>query len=236
MDDIILSEVGVTEFVTYFSKLSRPQKIAFAKAHYEEILALKNADIFAYLCGGGFFNYLAALFETGDEEQKCEAFVRFYGKARVIWLCPPRKSLESVVIAAAKKMELMRFLREETDFFQGYNRNSIYLRRLVYENASPECLDYLFFWVIRNNVSVSRISGLQLFARASANVIRRYISKIAFFSGSYSGICFQHIKALYDREDLSHEVKMELIFSTVNHFRVSEQVITQMRKAGMFNG
>lgn len=29
---------------------------------------------------------------------------------------------------------------------------------------------------------------------------------------------------------------MELIFSTVNHFRVSEQVITQMRKAGMFNG
>lgn len=236
MDGIILSEVGVTEFVAYFSKLSHPMKMAFAKERRGEILALHNADILDYLCAKGFFNYLADLFEIGDADQTAEAFYQFYGRVRQVWLRPSRADERKVIVAAAKREELVRFLREDTNFFWSDGNDRIFLRRLVYENTSVAVLDYLFLWAVRNDISVSKVSGLQLFGRANAQVIRRYISKIAFFSGSYRGISFLHIKALYDRKDLSRDVKLELIFSAVNNFHVSESVITQMRKAGMFNG
>lgn len=228
----MLSEVGVVEFAAHFNKLTRPARIKFAKERQSEILALRNADIFDYLCTRGFFNYMAALFDVGDEEQTREAFIRFYGDHHMVWLKPSRDDEKRVIIAAAKRMELIRFLREETIFF--WSNASCWLRNLLYENASRDGLDYLFLWAIRNYVSVSKISGLQLFGRASAHIIQRYISKVAFFSGGYAGLHFSHIKALYEREDLPYNVKMELIFAAVNHFRVSANVITQMRKAGMF--
>lgn len=236
MEDIILSEVNVAEFAAYFDKLARQQKAVFAKERRDEILALHNPDILSFLCARGYFCFLGPLFKIGNEEQTRKAFVGFYGRKKRGWMIPSREDERMVIEMASKRLDLVRFLCEETEFFCDEEWYPKGLKHIIYRNAPVECLDYLFNQAIRNSISVSRLAGVQLFSRASVPVIRKYISKIAFFSGELRGINFTHIKSLYDRPDIPREVKMELIFAAINHFRVGEQVITKMRKAGMFKG
>lgn len=227
-ENIILSEMGGAEFAAYFNELSRAGQNAFAKEYQTEILALKNAEIFAFLCDEGYFNYLAALYETGSYKQKCKAFISYYGVERTVWRRPSLEEEKKVLAVAVKDLELLRFLREDTTFF--WNENKMRLRRTVYENVSLEGLDYLLLWSVRNFVPVPRMLGTQMFARASAKVIRRYTTKIGVFTGD-QGVNFPQICALYERKDLSEDTKVKLILAVINRFYVTPQTIAQMRKA-----
>ncbi len=232
MDKIILDGITATEFVAFFDKLSVAKQVRFIKERRSEILALKNVQIFKYLCAREFYNFMPAFMELGGKEETFEAFVKFVLREQAR-IKVSQENAKLVMQFASQRLDMLKFLREETIFFVGETTDRIMLHTVIYKNATQECLEYLLGWAIRNHISVSRTIGEIMFRRAKAETIRSYCSRISFFSGSISGIGFQPLLALYRRTDLTEDVKTELIFYAINHFRVSDTVISKLRKVGM---
>ena len=229
-----LSRTDVGAFVTFFQKMACNRQTEFVKNRRSEIVALQNVDIFSFLCSKGYYIFLLPLMEIGDEEDSFDAFATYYGRKRRAWMKVPKADEIILMKKAAKRFDMMYQLRENTEFFIGSGDKTTLLRYVIYENASPECLNYLLNWVIKNSISITKREGLILFGKADAFVLRKYITKISHFTGSQNGVSFPHIQALFNRSDLSYETKMELICLAINHFPVNDSVIGKMRKAGLF--
>lgn len=228
-----LSKTSAAEFVAYLQKMLFTNQKQFVQEHQKDIIALKNADVFSFLCSKGFYCFLLPLFETGNEDDIFDAFADCYSFKHNVRIKMSKVDEAAIMKLAAKRYELVYYLRENTKFFEGETSHQRYLRSIIYENASDECLNYLFDWVAERGISVTQRTGVLLFGKAKEQVLRRYISRVGFFTGDRSGVNIQHVKALLERADFSNETKVQLILLAINHFRVCDNVITEIRRNGV---
>lgn len=235
MENIILSEVSLDEFKTRFKKLGNSKKCRdFLVENQENILNLRNPEILSFLCSEGCFHALLPLLDCGTEEQQYLAFTQVYGKkirARVR-LAP--EFHKKIMKKASKNLKMMMFVRDKTVLLQGFESCNEYIRDYIYENATPEVLDYLFGWVVRYHIPIHKNSGNYLFARANKSLIVAYLKSIGSFIGVRSYVNFSMLKCMLDREDFTKEDKKEIVFLVANRCRVTDQTITKLYKSDYF--
>ena len=227
-------KAGIEEFNARFNQMRRGQKIAFVQQNKPRIAELRNPDILYALCAQGFFNALLPLIKTGDARAD-EQIIDFYapGSTRMI-LTPSKSDEREIVKYAATRLEVVKFLREQTVILSGLGRKRVPISHILYEYATPEVADYLFGWICQNKLLLMPVSGLYLFSKASANVIHDYVVKVGCLSSNMC-VSYSMLKGLALRQDIDAEDKHELLLLTANRMRVSTQSIHRLRQEGLLD-
>ena len=235
MGNIIdLRKAGGEEFDAYFGQLNIFQRMAFVKQHKQDIAALSNADILAELCKQGYFNALLPLIKTGDvraDEQIMKLYHPEFGRVKV---SPSKDDEREILKYAAKKMDIVRFLREKTTLFSGLTQRPVPFILLMYEYATPEITDYLFEWICRKHIPMKPSVGQFLFGKASPKIIRDYLMKVGCFSGTVF-VYYTMLRNLALRKDVDAEDKHELMLLAVNRLQVRPDIIRHLRKDGLLD-
>ncbi len=233
MEIIDLKTVSTKEFCAYFYQLNRFQKTNFVQQRKSEIAHLENPDILCVLCEEGYFIALLPLIKTGDVRSDRHV-ICFFAPNRRPALLPCVDDEREIVKYAATRMNIVRFLREETPIFSGQGHKRVPVRYLVYQYATQEVTDYLFSWVTRMHWPIQPVSGIYLFSRASCGVIRNYVKKVGCFSGK-TIVSYSMLKGLAQREDIEAEDKHELLLLTVNRMYVRYESIHRLRQEGLLD-
>lgn len=235
-ENIILKSVSADQFSAYFSSLNSAKRTAFVRANRREIAELKNQRILEILCEFGYMNALLPLVKSGIGAAD-QWIILYYSPERSRFHIYPTVDEEKEILAyAAKRLTIVKFLREQTTRFLDYTiTQRLPFQRIVYENATQDVIDYLFNLACDKHSPVTQMSGAYLFARASYAVIKRYLLRIGSLSGSRTQVSFSMLKSLAVREDIAPEDKMELLLQTVNRMPVSLPTINKLREEGLLN-
>lgn len=231
---IDLKKAGGEEFDAYFGQLNIFQRMAFVKQHKQDIAALSNADILVELCEQGYFNALLPLIKTGDaraDEQIMNLYHPEFGRIKV---SPSKDDEREILKYAAKKMDIVRFLREKTTLFSGLTQRPVPFILLMYEYATPEITDYLFEWICRKHIPMKPSVGQFLFGKASPKIIHDYLMKVGCFSGTVF-VYYTMLRNLALRTDIDAEDKHELLLLAVNQLQVRTEVIHRLRTEGLLD-
>lgn len=236
MDKIILKSVSADMLRVYFSGLNPARRTAFVRSNRNEIAELKNLEVLETLCEFGYMNALLPLVKSGTDAGN-QWIILYYSPERSRFYIYPTVDEEKEILAyAAKRLEVIKFLREQTMRFLDYTiTQRVPFQRIVYENATQEVIDYLFNLASERHSPVTQSAGEYLFAKASYNVIKRYVLRIGCLSGAKTHVSFKMLKALSLREDIALGNRMELLLQTVNRMPVSLKTINELREEGLLD-
>lgn len=234
MESIRLNEISGQEFGSFFKKLKWSQRSVFVREHRSEIEATSNADVLQCLCEFGYFSALYPLVAI-DSNRANSFIIDYYTPQAKRWKTyPSRDDERKILVHVAKELELVRFLRENTNRLWDFSSKVPFIS-LIYENATQEVLDYLISWHSKNFVPISSNQAYAMFALASPCVIQKYLTKIGSLNGNHGFVTYGHLKNLAVRTDIDVEEKHELLLLTVNRLKVRTQTIHDLRVAGLLD-
>jgi hypothetical protein len=183
------------------------------------------------LCYQGFYNALPYLMAMDESCDVFEIFCNYYGKRTRAYLHPSKEDEKELLKYAAKRMRYVKFLREETGFFEGTASCGALFRNVVYDHAPKEVLDYLVNWIIQKDLIASYPTAKFMFAKADANLILRYINHTHCLQGHYR-FTAELADIVFARQDLDDDQKEEIIIEALHKIKATGHTITHCRRLG----
>ena len=231
MESIFRESTSFEEFKACVEKLGKKGFVRRVCQSREIIKEMREPDKLFLMCQMGCFNAILPLLKCGSDAQILDAFRFLYGGKVFSHIRLSHEEEIDLMLYAADKLEIIKFIREETFTFEKYFFHKEYLLNVVLEYGSTEIVNYLFMWCVKNHSYADQRAGKVLFARADKEVIRRYIDIVRGFYGR-NFLTYPMIENLYKREDLSISDKQELMLYGLRKMHVCAPTIAKLRKNG----
>lgn len=222
METIInLNEINAQDFRAFFSNQKKIERKNFVFEHRDEFSTLSNVEVLHVLCEFGFFHVLPRLIEV-DANHVNQEVIRFLSASRRdIRSAPSLKEKKEIWKYAASKLEIIKFLKENT--------SAINLQDFLYEFASPDVANYLFKIICNEHYPISIKVGSSLFKKCRSELIDRFIrSSYGLDGGSYF-FSLVMMRNLALREDIPYHQRQEMIMLACNRSLVSQTTIRALR-------
>ena len=232
MDNIFIDSSSLDEFRACIEKLGKKSFVHLVAENRETINEMRDADKLFLLCEMGCFNAIFPLLKCGSNEQIFDAFKFLYGGTVYAQIKLSHEEEVQLFTYAADKLEIIKFVREETFTFEKYFFHREFLLNVVLQNASTDVINYLFMWYIKKHCCADQIAGKVMFARADKDVIRKYVDIVRGFSGCKNFLSYSMIENLYKRDDLSNDEKNDLMLYALQKMHVCSQAVSELRKKG----
>lgn len=231
MDNIFIVSSSLDEFRACIEKLGKRSFIKLVSQNREAVNEMQDADKLLLMCEMGCFNAIIPLLKCGSNEQVLEAFKLLYGGNVYAQIKLSREEEVLLMTYAADKLEIIKFIREETVTFEKYFFHREFLLNVVLKNASTDVINYLFTWCVKEHCYADQSAGKVMFARADKDVIRRYIDIVRGFYGR-NFLTYPMIENLYKRDDLSDVEKNDIMLYALQKMHVCPRTVSMLRKNG----
>jgi hypothetical protein len=220
--------VALTELLPGFNKMGVREKMNILSSRRSELALIDNPEVLKGLCYQGFYNALPYLMAIDEACDVFEIFCNYYGKRTRAYLHPNREEEKELLKYAATRMRYVRFLREETNFFQG---SGAQLRNIIYDNAPKQILDYLVNWIIQKDIIASYPTARFMFGKADCCLILRYINHTRCLHGHYR-FTIELAEIVYARQDLDYDQKEAIIIEAIHKIKATHSTLTKCRQRG----